>query len=273
MNTSSDHALQNERSELLQRIEGWLEIPMLILGFVWLVLLGIELLWGDVWARNPIFDTFSTVIWIIFIVNFAVELILAPRKMEYFKRNWLTAVSLIVPALRVFRIFRVFRVLRAGRAVRGARLVKVLGSLNRGTRALGASMGRRGFGYAVALTGLITLLGAAGMYAFENENPRGLNSYGEALWWTAMIMTTLGSAYWPETAEGRVLCVVLALYSFAAFGYLTATLATYFVGRDAESAEAEVAGAKAIDELKAEVAALRAEIGEVLRLPPRGQRE
>jgi len=160
----------------------------------------------------------------------------------------------------------VFRVLRAGRAVRGVRLVKVLGSLNRGTRALGASMGRRGFGYAVALTGLVTLLGAAGMYAFENNNPKGLNSYGEALWWTAMIMTTMGSAYWPESAEGRVLCVVLALYSFAAFGYVTATLATYFVGRDAESSEAEVAGAKAVEELKAEVAALRVEIGELLHL-------
>ena len=111
-------------------------------------------------------------------------------------------------------------------------------------RSLGASMGRRGFGYVAALTVIVTLAGAAGMYAFENEAPDGLDSYGEALWWTAMIMTTLGSAYWPQTPEGRVLCLILALYAFGVFGYVTATLATFFVGRDAANAEGELAGAE-----------------------------
>jgi voltage-gated potassium channel len=27
--------------------------------------------------------------------------------------------------------------------------------------------------------------------------------YGNALWWTAMVMTTIGSDYFPKTAEGR----------------------------------------------------------------------
>lgn len=269
MNNRSDpddeQALERERSELLEQIERWLEVPMLILGFVWLILLGIELLWERVWEQNPLFNTLSTGIWIIFILNFVVELILAPRKLDHFKRNWLTVLSLVVPALRVFRIFRVVRVLRAARAVRGIRLVRVVGSLNRGMRALGASMGRRGFGYVVALTIIVTLFGAAGMYAFENETPGGLKSYGEALWWTAMIMTTMGSAYWPQSPEGRLLCIMLALYAFAIFGYVTATLATYFVGRDAESDDAEVAGAKAVVELRTEIAALRAEIGELSR--------
>ena len=133
-------------------------------------------------------------------------------------------------------------------------------------RALGASMSRRGFGYVVALTVIVTMSGAAGMYAFENGSPDGLNSYGEALWWTAMIMTTMGSAYWPQTPEGRVLCIILALYAFGIFGYVTATLATYFVGRDAEAEEGELAGAKAIAELKTEITALRAEIS---KLPQR----
>ncbi len=48
------------------------------------------------------------------------------------------------------------------------------------------------------------------------------------------------------------------------FGYVTATLATFFVGRDAESEEAEVGGAKQIAELKTEVAQLRVEMQAVL---------
>lgn len=63
-------------------------------------------------------------------------------------------------------------------------------------RALGASLSRRGFGYVIALTVLVTFTGAAGMYAFENETPGGMKGYGEALWWTAMILTTMGSQYW-----------------------------------------------------------------------------
>ena len=75
-----------------------------------------------------------------------------------------------------------------------------------------------------------------------------------------MLMTSLGSEYWPKTPEGRVLCILLALYAFSVFGYVTATLATYFVGRDAEDGAAEVAGAQQVEALTAEIAALRSEI-------------
>jgi voltage-gated potassium channel len=130
-------------------------------------------------------------------------------------------------------------------------------------RALGASLGRRGFGYVFALTVVVTISGAAGMYAFENNVRGGLASYSEALWWTSMIMTTMGSAYWPQTAEGRALCLLLALYAFGVFGYVTATLATFFIGRDAEAAEGEIAGAAALRALREEIAELRADLKNV----------
>jgi len=41
---------------------------------------------------------------------------------------------------------------------------------------------------------------------------------------------------------------------------VTATLATYFVGRDAENSEAELAGAKELADLRKELIALRGEI-------------
>lgn len=257
-------AIERERYELLQRLEDWLETPMLILAFAWLGLLVVELIWGE----SPAFEIIGAAIWLIFILDFLVELVLAPRKAAYFKRNWLTALSLLVPALRIFRVFRVVRYLRLARVGRGLRLFRVLSSLNRGMRALGANLRRRGFGYVVVLTTLVLFAGAAGMYAFENTAPGGLNSYGEALWWTAMIMTTLGSQYWPVTFEGRVLCVILALYAFAVFGYVTATLATFFVGRDAESKEAELAGANELAALKEELSSLREEIRALSQQPP-----
>jgi voltage-gated potassium channel len=56
------------------------------------------------------------------------------------------------------------------------------------------------------------------------------------------------------------LCVFLALYAFAVFGYVTATLATFFVGRDAEDNEAELAGARELSALREELTALRSDI-------------
>ena len=255
--------LKRERYELLQRLEGWLETPMLVLAFVWLVLLVVELTRGE----SLLFSFLGTVIWVIFILDFAVKLFLAPDKVDYLKGSWLTAISLLIPALRLFRVFRAFRLLRLARTGRGLRLVRVVSSLNRGMKALGASLGRRGFGYVIALTVLVTFAGAAGMYAFENEAPGGPDGYVESLWWTAMIMTTMGSQYWPQTAEGRVLCLFLALYAFGVFGYVTAALATFFVGRDADSVDAELAGAKQLTLLRDEVVGLRDEIRALSRRP------
>ncbi|MGJ7458923.1 ion transporter [Halomonas sp. RA08-2] len=262
--TADEEELERERYQLLQRLEGWLETPMLVLAFVWLALLVVELIWGE----SRLFYYLGTTIWIVFIVDFSVKLLLVPDRVGYLKGNWLTAISLLIPALRIFRVFRTFRLLRLARTGRGLRLFRVVSSLNRGMKALGASLSRRGFGYVIALTLLVTFAGAAGMYAFESEVPGGPDSYGESLWWTAMIMTTMGSQYWPQTGEGRVLCVLLALYAFGIFGYVTAALATFFVGRDADSIDAELAGARQLDLLRNEVIALRDEIRALTRLPP-----
>jgi len=251
------HALEREQNEILQQVEDWLEIPMLLLSFVWLALFVVELIWG----LSPLLDAVGVTIWAIFIADFGLEFFLAPRKRAYLRRNWLTVLSLLLPALRVFRVFRVLRAFRTVRAVRGLRLLRVMTRTNRGMRALADSVNRRGFGYVVSLTTMVVLIGAAGMYAFEQSVPdSALTDYGTALWWTAMLMTTLGSDYFPQSPEGRVLCFLLALYGFAVFGYLTATLATFFIGRDAEDPKAEVAGTRAIAELQAEITALRSEI-------------
>ena len=74
-----------------------------------------------------------------------------------------------------------------------------------------------------------------------------------------MTMTTMGADYFPKTPEGRLLGWLLAVYAFAVFGYITATIASYFVGRDREN-EPTPAAAKDADALRAEVAALRTQL-------------
>jgi voltage-gated potassium channel len=75
-----------------------------------------------------------------------------------------------------------------------------------------------------------------------------------------MLMTTMGSEYWPRTGEGRILCFLLSLYAFGVFGYVTATIATFFIGRDAESSEGELAGSEQIERLMTQISQLRSEL-------------
>jgi len=166
-----------------------------------------------------------------------VEFAIAPSKTLYLKKHWITAVSLALPAIRLLRIVRAVRVARAARAARGLRLARLLGAMNRGMRALAIGLRRRGIGYLVLLTALVLMTGAAGMYRFELDAPGGpgLPDYSTALWWTAMLLTTMGSDYWPQTPEGRLLCLLLAMYAFAVFGYVTAAIAAFFVGRDKDA--------------------------------------
>jgi voltage-gated potassium channel len=222
--------VRRARWRFLANLIRFAEPLMALLGIVWLLLLVLEFTGG---LTRPLAAVSGT-IWVIFIVDFAAEFLIAPRKILYLRRHWLVVVSLALPALRVVRAMRIVRVARAARSLRGLRLLRTLTSMNRAMSSLRATMQRRGFGYVSALTLLVTISGASAMYALENgvADPNGIHDYATAVWWTAMLMTTMGSAYWPQTAEGRALCVVLALYAFAVFGYVTATLASFFVARD-----------------------------------------
>jgi voltage-gated potassium channel len=251
--------LRRERWRLLANLVKAAEPLMAVLGIVWLLMLVTEFTVGS----RPVLSSASNIIWAFFVVDFAAEFLIAPDKKLYLRRHWLVLLSLALPALRVARAARVLRLGRLARSARGVRLLRTMTSLNRAMASLRATMRRRGFAYVAVLTALVTLGGAAAMYAFERDvtDPVGLHDFATALWWTAMIMTTMGSAYWPETAEGRVLCVFLALYAFAVFGYLTATIASYFVARDAERPDAPVASQASVDALREQVTALARTLG------------
>lgn len=259
-------ASYHERWDLLEQINALTTLPMIALSFVWLGLLILDFTRG----LSPLLQTVSNVIWALFVLDFAIEFVIAPRKMDYLRRNWLTVISLLLPAVRVLRVVRALRVLRLARAARSLSLVRLLTSLNRGMRAVRTTVGRRGAAYVIALTIIVTFGGAAGMALFESPAAlreagyapalgEGIAGYGEAVWWTAMIMTTMGSEYWPKTVEGRVLGWLLSLYAFAVFGYITATVASYFVGQDRQELPVSLA-AEDIAALRVEIAALHAQL-------------
>lgn len=230
-----DATLREERWALLERVTKALEPVMVALAAVWIALLVVDLLNAGL-PRS--LDVVVWAIWIVFGLDFLARLIIAPAKIAFLRRNWLTALSLALPALRIFRLAAAFRFLRAARVARSVGLLRVVTSLNRGLAAIGRTAQRRGVGYLVAVTALVIVVGAAAMTYFEASDAVGagagttaFDNYGDALWWTANTMTT-GPVEAPRTPEGRLFGWLLSVYGLGVFGYLTAILASHFVGAD-----------------------------------------
>ena len=65
-----------------------------------------------------------------------------------------------------------------------------------------------------------------------------------------MLLTTIGTDYWPRSLEARLLTLFLSLYALAILGYVAASLAAFFIGREAEDK-------RELSELRDEMARLR----------------
>jgi voltage-gated potassium channel len=249
----------------LRDLERWTRTPMHVLSFAWLMLVFGQMLR----PRAQLLALFGTAIWAIFLVEFSVRLALAPAKLRFLKSNLLTLVSLAVPAFRLAGLLRALRLLSV---LGGGQVLILIGAVNRSMNALRVSLGRRKVAFVATLTIIVMLLGAAGMQRFEPHAAisaaGGFTGYGDALWWTAMLMTTIGSAYWPITPAGRVLGFLLSVYSIGVFGYVTAALASLFVGQDAQDSRGPVAGADDIERLRREIAALRVDLDPARRAQP-----
>ncbi|HUG47743.1 MAG TPA: ion transporter [Candidatus Limnocylindria bacterium] len=253
----TNEADSSERWQLLRWLDRMLAGPLIVLSFVWLALLVLEFVVGTDTRLDLLFYS----IWAVFIVEVAIELLIAPDRSAYLRSNWLKVLALLVPALRALRALSALRFLRAAGAVRSASLLRLVTTVNRGMGALSRTLDRTGFVYVIVLTVLIIVVGAAGLLFFEASGApaaaaTGITSYGEALWWTAMTMTTIGTDYSPVTVEGRVVAWLLSLYAIVVFGYVTATMASHFLGLGRDQAPEAQAG----DGLRDEVAQLRSEI-------------
>lgn len=256
---------------ILMKLPRKFERPMLFLSFVWFLVIITELVNG----MSPVLESLGTVLWTIFVLFFGLRLAIDSNRVVFLKRNWFFVLAILVPVLRFFPFLQEFPLVRALTATFGMQVIWMFASADQGLRALRRTMERRGTGYALTLTMVVILAGAAGMLHFENSSPdpEGIHSYPKALWWVAMQITNIGSGYRPVTTGGHVLCLAISLFAVAIFGYLTAVFAAIFIGREAADPKSEIPNQASILQLSGEVALLRKALEDVLkRVPDAGPR-
>lgn len=117
-----DH--RRKKYRIYYKLEEQLEIPMFFLSIFWLYLFIVEMAGRlDQWEEHLIY-----IIWGVFIVEFLLKLILAPRRLQFIKNNWITVIALVVPAFRVLRIFNALRFLQSVRFINSANIIRALTS-------------------------------------------------------------------------------------------------------------------------------------------------
>ena len=135
------------------------------------------------------------------------------------------------------------------------RLVVLLRIFNRS-----ATVGLRGRVVTYVTGGVIVIGLVASLAVLDAERERpdaNITSFGDALWWTATTMTTVGYGdRYPVTPMGRAVAVGLMVAGIALLATVTATLASWFSER--VKAEEEVG-----EDLQIQIRALRSQIADL----------
>jgi hypothetical protein len=92
--------LETERESLRRQLAEWLDPVMTILGLLTLVLLLVEFGANLTPSQAAWVNAAELAIWAIFVLEFAAQLLLARDKPACLRSNWLTAIAVLVPALR-----------------------------------------------------------------------------------------------------------------------------------------------------------------------------
>jgi voltage-gated potassium channel len=167
--------------------------------------------------------------WGIFLVDYVANLVLAPRRWRWFRTHILDLLIVVLPILRPLRLLR---------------LVTLLSILQ---RTAGTAFRGRVILYAAGASVLLVFVAALAVLDAERSAPGAtITSFGDALWWVFVTITTVGYGdFSPVTVTGRLIAVALMFGGIALLGIVTATLASWIVERVAieeEDAQAATRG-------------------------------
>lgn len=185
------------------------------------------------------------IIWAVFAVDILVRLTVTEQRRRYASRHVLDLLVVALPVLRPLRLLRLLVLLRV---------------LNQ--RAATSLRGRVALYVSSAAT-LIVFCASLAVLDAERGRPHAtINDFGDALWWAATTVTTVGYGdRYPVTGTGRLVAVGLMLCGIALLGVVTATIASWLLDQvRAEETLTRAATQEDLRELHDEVRQLRADL-------------
>lgn len=194
-------------------------------------------------------------VWPFFALDYIARIYLASgHRRHYAMRHALDLVMIALPVLRPLRLLRVVMLLRF---------------LNR--QATDSLTGRVAV-YVSGGTVLIVFCAALALLDAERGKAgANINGFGDALWWAATTVTTVGYGdHFPVTTEGRFVAVGLMLAGIALLGVVTASIASWLIDRVRQiETDNQVETREDLAGLRDEIKALRADLAAIRSDAPR----
>ena len=208
---------------------------------------------------RQILTTFDYVVALIFLADFVVRFLRAPKKWAYMRTwGWLDLLSGV--PIPIFSIARIVRVARVAVAMRRMRYKDVERSITKHP----ARSTLIGTGF---LALLVVVTGSALELQFEANAPNAnIHTGGDALWWAMVSIATVGYGdKYPVTPAGRITAVFVIAVGVVLFGVISSYLASTFIAsRERADREALIAAWKGeLDTIKTEVTDLKEGFGTI----------
>jgi len=203
----------------MTRVERWerrAEIPLLLLALAFLIAYAWPVLDPRLdQDRLSLLQAASWTVWAAFAVDFAARVYLADRRWPYTRRHWYDAALIALPMLRPLRLLRLLA------------LARVL------NRTAASSLVGRVSTYVLGTALMSTVLAAIAILDAEQDSAdANIRTFGDALWWSATTVTTVGYGdRYPVTTEGRFIAVALMLVGIATVGAVIAGVTAWLVGQ------------------------------------------
>lgn len=80
----------------------------------------------------------------------------------------------------------------------------------------------------IATVLVVTYFAALLFYEFEAPVNSSVRSFGDALWWAWMNVTTVGAEFFPMTLAGKIICVLLPVLGMAMFPVFTVYVSSLY---------------------------------------------
>ncbi len=243
----------DRRHEALERFEGAVELPLLVLALTMVPLILAPFLVDLSSGVESLFTAVEWFIWAVFAFEYVVRLSLTDQRWRFVRREWPDLLIIVLPFLRPLRVVRSARALRLLKLLR---LFAFLGEAGQGAKRLFV---RHKLHYALLVTGGV-VFGAAGLaLVVEDGHGGAIDSFGDALWWAATTVTTVGYGdMFPVTPAGRGIAVFLMIMGIALFGVLTANVAAFFLEDGTPAADQQNDDGEQLNEIITRLAAMEA---------------
>lgn len=238
--------------------ESRLEVPLTVTAIVFLAAYAVDVLDQPRGALHSGVQIVIWATWAVFAVDYVARLLLARNRWHFFLHHLLDFAMVALPILRPLRLLRLITLLSllqraAGTRLRGQVAVYVIGSTT-------------------------VLVGVASLAMLEAERSvpgASITSYGQALWWAVVTITTVGYGdKVPVSDTGHFIAVALMIAGIALLGTVTAWLASWLVDKVADDkAESDAVTKAELAALTMEVAGLRAVLERALPYLPAAESE